>query len=325
MPQCITTRGGPGQPAVQYDMLHMNGSGYLEEWTPQTVNSTFYAMVDWPSTTNFVQAMLPIATQDANNRIQRLNPQAHPYFPFLYCVGLSLMTNYGAPTTVGVNDGTIHYVKAVYKCTFAGLPYFVRTDDDVQNDQQNGELIRYVERKWDITGEAIQTNGQFQYASDGVIIPTPPALMNSYTKLKYKWYYVPDPIINLCRTACLYYGTVNDTIFDIGFFGPELFTSGKLLYLGMELERIYVSPTSINGVPGIPPGRSNVLWNITHNFAYRPQGWNVAYRFSRTPGSNGSWDPIVTVPPGSPPGTPGNPPYASQPFLNLFQPSFAPP
>lgn len=130
--------------------------------------------------------------------------------------------------------------------------------------------------------------------------------MVSYSKLLYVHYYVPGDTWtpgsvpdNYIRRANSYYGTVNTVPFD------NYYTVGQVLYLGLvKQERL----------PGTPSG--NVLWKMSHAFAFRSQGWNVAYRPSANPGSTpgtADWQTVVNR-------ATALPPYGSNDLNQLFNP-----
>jgi hypothetical protein len=306
-PNCgVTVRHG-----IEYDYQRNPGGDsdnyYKESWTPQLVNSSFVAKVEWGDSTIFVLDMIGEHQRFGGN-ILRWNPEKHPIYPQLYCVGCELVRNLGELDYDPAHRNAMRYQEVEYLCTFAAFLYDVRSDADVAYSVSgpilNGrELGRYVVRKGKQTGEAIQYNGQFIYASapqDAIL--TPPSLMAPYRVLDYVWHYVPGDVTGqlggLITTADNLYGTVNNAIFD----PSQTFTGypiGTLMYLGMDYEPI----------PSTPAG--NRLWTVTHHFAYRPYTWNAVYRPRAAGNTNGDWDGVVNK-------DSGNPPYASSNFMTLW-------
>lgn len=307
MADCTTRRHG-----IPYTMQRTPGGDsdnyYKESWTPSLVNASFVAKVDWELAQTFVLDMLGEHKRTAGpvgaGRIDRYNPETHPFYPNLYCVGCESVRNLGrlnAHTIPGMGDGVVQYEQMEFVCTFAAFLYQVKENADVDASPL-GELIRYVERRGKQIGQSIKAGpGQFEFASaPNLPINTPPAIQIPYRNLSYEWHYVPDPIGNLITTADSYYGTVNLTTFD------GRYAAGTLLYLGMDYDPI----------PSTPAG--NLLWRIKHQFAFFKYGWNRSYRpngggdLANAGDDNGLWDSVRNH-------TTGLPPYKSSEFLNLFK------
>jgi hypothetical protein len=266
--------------------------------------------------------------------INRTNPQAHPLYPKMYCVGCDIRQNVGVPTVDPLTGNWIKYTPRnpqdsdllqqtagpVYSCTFSALPYDVLTDAQIFINAEH-ELARYVVRSPKQVGEQIQTLGLFGFKSppptisrppaapNYTPIPTPPAVQAPYRQIVYQWCLVPDPITNVIVTADALYATVNNNYFDY-YYGN--YPAGTLMFLGAEYERVPLTPAQ------------NIVWNIKFNFAYRGSGWNRAYRPNNSTNNAGGplypdWDDVVNV--GQPPtySTRGLPPYRSSDFYSLFR------
>lgn len=293
---CLTSRHG-----IEYEMQRTPGGDadtyYKENWTPQLVNASFVARVAWNDGNTFILDMLGEHTRAGVGLINRNNPEQHPFFPSLYCVGVETVRNLGVLTYDATANNAVQYEEVEYLCTFAAMPYRVLENADVWGLGAGAESYRYVERRSELVGQSIQANGAFEFGSPNAYptpndpIPTPPAIHVPYTKLMLIWHYVPDPI-TVTETSCeALYGTVNDA----GFEGKS---AGTLMYLGYQKEFI----------PSTPAG--NWLWKITHNLAYFPSGWNRAYR-PNGPSDAAPWDSVRNR-------ATGNPPYASATFTNMF-------
>lgn len=264
---CSTTRHG-----VHYDMQRSPGGDsdtyYKESWTPQLVNSSFVAKVAWEDANNFITDMIGEHRQ-VGTKLRRYNPEQHPFFPNLYCVGVELVRNLGVLTYDATANNAVEYEQCEYNCTFAAFLYDVKEDADVDSNSRK-ELIRYVERRSKQVGQSLQANGLFEYVTaPHDAIPTPPSIHIPYKEVKHVWRYVPGPIENLRDVADAMYGKTNLTAFDVNYDLKNPaggYNPGTLMYLGMDEDP----------VPSTPAG--NRLFHITHNYAFFRYGWDSVYR-----------------------------------------------
>jgi hypothetical protein len=306
-----TTRNGI--PYVMRGGLSTPDTDYIEDWTPNLVNASFVAIVAWADSDQFVLDMLG-EHQQSGTIITRWNPEPHPYIPFLYCVGCKYLGNYGAMSQDEAYGNAIQFEYVAIACTFAAFFYDVKEDYEIDT-----EIERYVERRGKNIGQSISTNGMMEYVSDAngnplawtppkgngpgvVTIPTPPAKHMPYREMTYTWRYVPGPIDNIIANSAAAYGKVNNDYFDPLTCGTT-YEEGTVLYLGMEEEPIVCTPAGNLG--------RDRLYNVPHKFAWRPQGWNTAYRIG-IDGTAGDFDGVRAS------GT-GKPPYEMTDFTKLFE------
>ncbi len=270
---------------------------YQDEFTPQNVNASFVALVNWDDAELFVVDMMGEHRQ-MGGQIARWNPEQHPTLAGLYCVGCKRLGNYGRMSRDPVRN-SVEFEGVAYACTFAAFLYDVLEDEDILDPDtlQKDESLRYVERTRRNIGQSISTAGQFEYTTaPNLAIPTPPALMIPYSEFTYTWRYVPGPITDLEAACDQLYGTVNDDEFE----GKA---EGTCIYLGMEPEPIIATPALNRGV--------DRLYTIKHKVGFFKQGWNSVYRPNLgTP--PGDWDTARNR-------TTGGPPYESSNFNVMFQ------
>ncbi len=299
--------------AIPYDMQRSPGADsdnyWAEDWTPTNVNLSFVARVAWDQSDLFLADMLG-SHQRIGNKIRRVNPEPHPYYPSFYCIGCKDLRNLGPHGYDASHNNAIKYQSVEYLCTFAAFLYAIAEDHDV-DVAPNGELIRYVERHDKQVGQSVQANGvTFEYVTPpNAALPTPPAIHVPYRTLEYVWHYVPSPIGALSALADRLYGTVNATTFDAGGQGADDpgYPPGTLMFLGMQKTPIVSTPAM------------NALWRLTFSWAYFQHGWNSVYRASggliytdAAGNPNTAWDAARTR------GT-ATPPYLGAEHLDLFR------
>lgn len=275
---------------VPYKVLWRGPADLSESWTPQLVNMSFLAQVEWGYANQFLIDMLGDHQQIAGSIIRTI-PERHPFYESMYCVGCELVESQGDFADDEDSPGMPSFEYAVYRCTFSHLNFAVLTDAEIESY----ELARYVERYSKPSGETVQMIGQFEFTSDNSPLLTPPVKHLAYRELTYIWRYVPDPITALEIKFDEMYGRVNNATFD-GKYAAE-----TLLMLAPELQRI---PST--------PGH-NVVWDITYRFLYRPQTWNRVYRGAGGEGEDSEGFELVRRR-----GT-SDPPYPSVDFDTLFE------
>jgi hypothetical protein len=170
---CTTTRYG-----IKYVMQRTPENStdtlYGEDWTPQTANASFVALVKWAESALFVKDMLGEHRQAAG-QILRWNPNSHPYFDFLYCVGCKIIGNYGRTLAPAGGTNAVQYEYCAIACTFGAFLYDIK-DDSAILQQYHGnsvpnELLRYVERRGRNIGQSLSTSGAFEYATPQPVYP----------------------------------------------------------------------------------------------------------------------------------------------------------
>jgi len=306
-----TTRGGidGGIHYVMRGGISTPDTDCMDDFTPQSVNASYVALVKWANASLFVVYMLGEHGR-LGGQIRRYNPEQHHAIQHLYCVGCKRLGNYGR-MSIDPRTNATQFEGVAYACTFGAFLYDIKEDEDILNPVTlvQDESQRYVERTRRNIGQSISTAGQFEYDSPNAwptrndVIPTPPALMCPYSEFTYTWRYVPGPITDLEDRCDALYGKVNNAIFD----GKAI---GTCMYLGMEPEPIIASPASdITGSIALPVGPDR-LYTIKHKVGFFRLGWNSVYRPNLGLG-DGAWDQARNR-------ATGGPPYTLATFSTMF-------
>ena len=267
-------------------------AGYSERFAHDGSSVTRNVETAWSTRQTFLSEMLgwSYLTGDI---IHRVLPDEHPDLPGFWATAVDTISPLKPNAAAGSPD--FHSFDNIqYSVNYQPLPFDV-LDDAVIDSATDGEMARYVERKFAASGENLPFGfGKFAWTSDGKPLNVPPVKIFPIVKMDYIWRRVPRiPWININK--CL--GRVNSISFDrqATKWGVPSggFDVGTVLFLGADPVELLNHETAIFGTPDAP-----AQWDIHYKFMFRPNrnnagtnlGWNYFWRPGASGGAGGNFE-----------------------------------
>lgn len=267
--------------SIAFTDLTNGTDGYSERFAQDSLSTTRNVEVAWSDRQAFFNECLgfsyPILFENNGvTRFDRRLPMAHPDLDGFWCTAVDTIQVL-APNA-GIADPSFHsFSRIQYALHFQSLPYDLKEDPALYAE---GELCRFVERKFNFTGENLTVgHANFKWVTAPVDpIHTPPSKIFPVVELEYVWRKVPAiPFINI--NNCL--GKVNSATFDVGTYARKWgvpnggWAAQTVLFVGARAEMVS-NETSVFGETRAPTS-----FDIYYKFLYRyngGNGWNYFWR-----------------------------------------------
>ncbi len=227
----------------------------------------------------------PAVTREQRLTFNRLDPEPHPVYPWLYAVegeelgGLGIINKDPSTGRLSFQEGTGAADSGYGKVsiTYRPIPYTL-TQIGVNNGAINAsagdsgsgiyETCRYVSVKTRGSIKSLPIPGTvFRfYTPPYDLIPDASTIQCPIVHMAYTWYQVPK----VPNTAMDFMGCVNAYKFDITPrpmpFNMSIFPIGTVLYNYNEISDFY------------PLADGTLVVDVTYHMSYNPNGWNRFFR-----------------------------------------------
>lgn len=243
----------------QFGIAYEERLEYTESWADDASMVTSVRAVDWNNGDLFTWDMLGYTERvgaGSGAALVRHIPERASYFDWLYCSEVQLLNGYKNHGQDAAFNDAVKFDHALYRCTFRAVPWLVKPDNEISQNNPAAELERYVERKRKFVAEQQKIPGARYVYDDGSNNPVPevPARLFAYIPLEYTWKQIPIAAIPATAIVnCLNH--TNAAIFD------DRYAAETVLFLGVD-ERQYWSAAGV------------FVADLTFQFAWRADGWN---------------------------------------------------
>lgn len=305
----VTTRSG-----IPYEV---DVPSYRETWVPGANKTVIMARVPTEQAWDWITDMVGQA-YIGSGMLRRDPPEQNPFDPNQYCTKIE-QVDHGDISDSGTLeidvDGGTHRTFADidsgwpvtkwsrYRCTFEGMPFWVKTDDEVDAEAPGNEreLERYVlrNRKSYMREQELPGGGFKTIEATPVTLFTTGFKFVAYADVTYTWVRVPVTQFMQMSEKDDWIGAINSTTFDTNGSanGGYSWLEGELMYVGYDDSNKYFD--------------ANEDWvvDVVYSFRWKKIGWNFFFK------ADGSTVEVSTD------GTSGGTrPYADeQDFAELFR------
>jgi hypothetical protein len=181
---------------------------------PDGVNIGMVMLINWGDLATALQSLLGYSWRDTStvpSTLRRKLPWQNAYSPQLWVKNITSvkgvllrgtqsviipLAGVGAGNITNLGPGTI-FQYALLTIHFWRPPYFVRTDQDIQNTQGvQQEWLRYVDKNWDLNTQVLSREGTTYVFTSGPAAGQPfsgsVGQNIAHLRVKRKWYEIPE-------------------------------------------------------------------------------------------------------------------------------------